>query len=84
MDPGADGQDGTGMSPVNGRGMGGDVGPPNDLLAVYMTPGEESLHAPIWQKSEKDGLHGPMTLLQKIRDAVETECVAAPGKSGTQ
>lgn len=82
MGPGADGQDPTGMSPGNGRGMGGEVGPPNDLLAIYMKPGDESLHAPLWQHSEKDGLQGPMPLFQKIRDAVETECAAGAGKSG--
>jgi len=83
MGPGADGQDGTGMSPINGRGMGGEVGPPNDLLAIYTTPGDESQHAPLWQKSQKDGLKGPMPLFQQIRDAVEQGCVAAPEKSGT-
>jgi hypothetical protein len=84
MGPDANGQYGTGMSPVDTRGMGGEVGPPNDLLAIYMKPGEESLHAPLWQHSEKDGLQGPMPLFQKIRDAVDTACVAGAGKSAPQ
>jgi hypothetical protein len=84
MGPDANGQDGSGMSPMNGRGMGGEVGPPNDLLAIYMKPGSESLHAPIWQHAEKDGLRGPMPLFQRIKDAVDTECAAGAGKSAPQ
>jgi hypothetical protein len=81
--PGADGQVGPGMGPGMGRGMGGDVGPPNDWLAVYMKPGdqsEETLHAPIWEHSERDGLQGPMPLFQKIKDAVESQC--STGRAG--
>lgn len=70
-----------GLSPANGRG--GEVGPPDDWMAIYMKPGNASLHAPIWEHSQKDGLQGPMPLFQKVRDAVETECAAAPGKNGT-
>lgn len=89
--PGGDGQGGPGMGPgmgpAVGSGTGAEVGPANDLLAVYMKPGDpnlETLDAPIWQHSEKNGLQGPMPLFQKIKDAVEAECATqkGPGKSG--
>jgi len=54
------------------------VWPVHDQLAVYMPQNDESLDAPIWKKSEKDGLSEPdMPLFGKIADAVDDACSTA-------
>lgn len=69
-----------GMSGPNGVGVsnggpGVGVYPMNDELAVYQPQSDESLHAPIWKKSEKDGLKEPnMTLFGQLADAVDDAC----------
>lgn len=58
--------------------MGAEIRMPGDLLAVYMPPGDESLDAPIWKKSEDRGLEPPMHLFADLADAVDSAC-ADPG-----
>lgn len=58
----------------NGVPLGAEIVPPDDLLAVYMPPGDESLSAPIWKKSEKGGLEPPMHLFAQLADAVDDGC----------
>jgi hypothetical protein len=73
---GIDGPDGVGLGRSGGGApLGGEIVPPGDLLAVYMPPGEESLSAPIWKHSEKDGLNEPdIPLFRKLADAVDDAC----------
>jgi hypothetical protein len=73
---GSGGPDGVGTS--NGGPGVGVVWPVHDQLAVYMPQNDESLDAPIWKKSEKDGLSElDMPLFGKIADAVDDACSTA-------
>ncbi|MGA8109644.1 MAG: hypothetical protein WB974_09425 [Acidobacteriaceae bacterium] len=54
------------------------MGPPNDWMAIYMKPGEESQGAALWERSEKNGLQGSMPLFLQIKNAVDKQCVAQP------
>ena len=55
--------------------------PVDDQLAVYMPPGNESLSAPIWKRSQKDGLKEPdMPLFRQLADAVDDACSDASQK----
>ena len=56
-------------------GMGeGEVGPPDDLLEVKMRNADGSLSAPIWIRTQSEGLDRPrVPLLQTLRDAVEKD-----------
>lgn len=70
---GIDGPDGVGTA--NGGAGVGAVWPVNDQLAVFMSQSDESLDAPIWKKSEKDGLSEPdMPLVGKIANAIDDGC----------
>lgn len=60
-------------------GAGGEVGPPDDLLAVYTKPGDIDKQAPIWQQSSKDGLADPdVPLFQQIKTAIDETCHDQP------
>jgi hypothetical protein len=73
------GPDGAGISR---GGPGVAVYPPNDQLAVYQPQGDGSLAAPLWKKTEKDGLKEPrMTLFGQLADAVDDACSNATGSS---
>lgn len=72
QNPGLGGPDGVGVS---SGGPGVATWPSKDQLAVYEKPSEESLTAPLWKKTEKDGLAEPdMTLFGKLADAVDDAC----------
>jgi hypothetical protein len=76
---GTGGPDGVGVS--NG-GPGVAVYSPNDQLAVYQPQSDEGLQAPLWKKTEKDGLkEAHMTLFGQLADAVDDACSNIPGTS---
>jgi hypothetical protein len=77
---GIDGPDGVGGS-RGGRPQGVEIVPLGDLLAVYLPPGDESLDAPIWKKSEDGGLQPPMHLFAELADAVDDACPTPGTKS---
>ncbi|HEY2466397.1 MAG TPA: hypothetical protein VGI45_00980 [Terracidiphilus sp.] len=58
----------------NGVGVGGEVGPPDDLLEVYMpSPNDESRGTLLWQRTLADGLNPPdLTLFRQLKNEVET------------
>lgn len=61
-------QEGIGTS----LGAGGEVGPPYDLLRVFMLTTDGKLSGPLWYREMKDGLDAPsVLLLQQLKDAVE-------------
>ncbi len=43
----------------NVAGAGAEVGPPDDLLWVCMLKPDGTLSAPLWSRTEKDGLESP-------------------------
>jgi hypothetical protein len=48
------------------------VGPPDDLLEVYMLTPDGKLSGRLWWREMKDGLDGPsVLLLQQLKNAVE-------------
>jgi hypothetical protein len=54
--------------------VGGEAGPPDDLLEVRMHNSDNDLSAPIWQRSQPDGLNAPMVaLLAQLKEAVEKD-----------
>ncbi|HWG20769.1 MAG TPA: hypothetical protein VG225_09580 [Terracidiphilus sp.] len=71
--PGPSGGQVPGQQGPIGRGVmvGGEAGPPDDLLEVRtMQDGKLSLR--LWERSQPDGLEGPrVPLLQALRTAVE-------------
>jgi hypothetical protein len=49
-----------------------EVGPPDDMLEVYMLTPDGKLSGRLWWREMKDGLDGPsVLLLQQLKDAVE-------------
>lgn len=66
------GPDGVGISD---GGPGVAIRPVKDQLAVYLPQNDQSLQAPIWKKSDKDGLKEPhMPLFRQLADAVDDAC----------
>ena len=83
--PGAESPDGTNGvgAGAGGNGVGamGEVGPPDDYLAVYTTMPDATLQGPIWRRTEDGGLDGPsVPLLVQLESAVDKGCQA--GASG--
>jgi hypothetical protein len=75
--PGQPGQR-TGQPRTGGMGggvmVGGEVGPPDDLLEVRMRNTESDLSSPIWLRSQPDGLNSPgVPLLASLKEAVEKD-----------
>jgi|SRR5271170_1558117 len=67
VDPGGD------ISQPNNAGAGAAVGPPDDLLFIYSINPEGKLSAPIWMRSEPDGLRSPdLPLLKEIESEVDS------------
>ena len=62
----------SGRLPGNGLDVAGEVGPPDDLLEVYM-PGPNDSHGTLlWQRTLADGLEAPqLTLFKQLKDEVE-------------
>src|SRR5271155_3182463 len=57
----------------NNAGGGVEVGPPNDLLTIYAINPEGKLTAPIWMRSEPEGLRSPgVPLLKEIETEVDS------------
>jgi hypothetical protein len=51
-----------------------EIGPPDDLLEVKVRNTDGSLSAPIWLRSQPDGLNRPhVPLMQLLRDMVEKD-----------
>jgi hypothetical protein len=51
-----------------------EIGPPDDLLEVKMRNTDGSLSAPIWFRSQPEGLDRPrVPLLEQLREAVERD-----------
>jgi hypothetical protein len=60
--------------PISGNGVavGGEVGPPDDLLEVYMPDPGDAHGALIWQRTRADGLNPPdLALFKQLKDEVE-------------
>ncbi len=64
---------GPGANPQGSSAGGGvEVGPPDDLLWVYMRNADGTLSAPIWTKSEPEGLRShSVPLLEEVRNEVD-------------
>jgi hypothetical protein len=57
----------------NTVGGGAEVGPPDDLLFIYILNSEAKLGTPIWNKSEPDGLRSPdVPLLREVKGEVDS------------
>jgi len=55
-----------------GTSVGGEVGPPDDLLEVYYKSADHAHGMMIWQRTEADGLDRPdVALLRELRNEVE-------------
>jgi hypothetical protein len=73
-------------SGASGRAIGGsvgaEVGPPNDLLEVYLENPDHTRGAMVWQRTREDGLDSPnVSLLRDLRDEVER---AYPNQTASQ
>jgi len=56
----------------NSIGGGAEVGPPDDLLFVYIRNSDGKLGTPIWNRSEPDGLRShSVPLLEEVRTEVD-------------
>jgi len=54
--------------------MGGEAGPPDDILEVRMKQPGGDLSGPVWQRSMSDGLHAPnVPLVEQLKRAVEKD-----------
>lgn len=62
---GAGGQPPGGPSAGNGAAAGGEVGPPDDLLEVYIRNSDDTLGALLWRHTRADGLNLPDLALFK-------------------
>lgn len=66
----------TGPLPQNGvqLGVGGEVGPADDMLEVCMVQPDGTLSGPLWIRTVKDGLDAPkVELLREFKEAVERD-----------
>jgi len=69
---GAPGRPADGPFPGNGVAVGGDVGPADDLLEVYVPNPNDAQGALLWQRTLPDGLNPPqLTLFKQLKDEVE-------------
>jgi hypothetical protein len=67
--------------PLSGSGVavGGEVGPPDDFLEVYMPNPNDSRGALLWQRTLADGLNPPqLTLFKQLKDEVERTYPSPP------
>jgi hypothetical protein len=66
-------------------GAAGEVGPPDDLMRVYMQTPDGKLTGPLWSREMKDGLDNPsVLLLQQLKQAVEHAYPPVPPAQPTQ
>jgi hypothetical protein len=65
-----------------GGGVGGEVGPPDDLLEVYLENPDHTRGAMVWQRTQQDGLDSPnVSLLKELKNEVER---AYPNQTASQ
>ncbi len=58
--------------PSHGVGVGGEVGPPDDLLEVYSQSPNDTHGTLIWQRTLADGLdHPEVPLFKQLKDEIE-------------
>ena len=58
--------------PSLGVGLGGEVGPPDDLLEIFVPNPSGVLGSPLWMRTLADGLNAPdVTMFRQFKDAVE-------------
>ena len=70
--PMGSGRSAGGPLPGNGVSVGGEVGPPDDFLEVYLPNPNDARGAPLWQRTLPDGLNPPqLTLFKQLKDEVE-------------
>ncbi len=70
-----------GQYPGNGVAVGGEVGPPDDFLEVYLPNPNEARGALLWQRTLPDGLNPPqLTLFKQLKDEVERTYPTPPPK----
>jgi hypothetical protein len=61
-----------GPFPSNSVAVGGDVGPPDDLLEVYVPNPNDARGTLLWQRTLADGLNSPqLTLFKQLKNEVE-------------
>ncbi len=65
--------------PAVGVGVGGEVGPPDDLFEVYEPNQNEALGTQLWLRTQPDGLDGSKpALFKEFKDAVEKAYPSQP------
>ena len=63
----------TGPLQGNGVGVGTEIGPPDDLLEVYMRNPDNTRGALLWRHTLADGLNPPdLALFQQLKNEVES------------
>jgi hypothetical protein len=68
-----------GQYPGSGVAVGGEVGPPDDFLEVYLPNPNEARGALLWQRTLPDGLDPPeLTLFKQLKDEVERTYPSPP------
>ncbi len=73
------GRPGAGPGPGSGIAVGGEVGPPDDFLEVYLPNPNEARGALLWQRALPDGLNPPQLMLFKqLKDEIERTYPAPP------
>ncbi len=69
---GGPGRPANGPIPGNGVAVGGEVGPPDDLLEVYLSDPGDARGALVWQRTLADGLNQPdLVLFRQLKDEVD-------------
>lgn len=65
-----------------GGSVGAEVGPPDDLLEVYLENPDHTRGTMLWQRTQEDGLDSPnVRLLRELRNEVER---AYPNQTASQ
>ncbi len=74
-----------GPLPGNGVAIGGEVGPPDDLLEVYLPNPNDSHGALLWQRTLADGLNTPqLVLFRQLKDEVERTYPIQPANKASK
>ncbi len=79
--PGTPNSIGVAESGGNG-GVGGAVGPKDDLLAIYEKPGNVQTQEPLWRRSLRGGLGPNLPLFEQVKSAVDAACKAESATGG--
>lgn len=78
----ASGQSDCVEGPGSGAAVGGDVGPVDDLLEIYVRNTDVSKGAPLWEHTLRGGLDRPnLALFEQFKDQVERDY---PPKASSQ